>query len=693
MKQIDISDVDMLMVNDCKLNEIEACLEMLKFENIAGLIDFKKREEIAIYEYFTETTTQIAQLRVVLNQYISNLDFWYYKKAMEFLSKSDTINATDKLEKSLLINPFYIPALYQQVIIYLEKSQTEKAAKIAEFTAVNLYPVGNDWMLIRAMNEQINKQYKNRGEKMLAAEYCNESLEIFMQADTFCNYFKSADCEYFKKGIIQSKYGLFNSYLRVADQAMDAHKYSIAESFVMKAKEYASINRIIIINDDDADKFLKKIALKYIDLSLNFKYNADNSKSEYYRGKAIYICNLIKDKDCEAFLLNKGKELAVVEQNNIVEIPNNQQINKDKTKHHRKKNVYKKLRKIKKLSKPKKNDLKTISTDIALKHKNKIKSRDYNLYCSLIEMGDELSVSTKYDEAFEKYQAAKEIEYRVLKKPNLVLDSIKNLTGLNSINAQLKSAYFLIWANELKLADTAYLYCISLQKKYNLNNDVNCKTLLDSFKKKIELKSCQNIQDEIDQLNSKSNNFISIRDFEKAQLLIDEAKILINKNSNCNLSADKTEKILQFIKPITDYTQIKTKAKEAFEKSDFSLCTQLYYTADKLYKTSKLDTVGIPNSDFISYLNYQSNEQAMLSAVNFFITNYDFDYCLASLKLLKNKGYDAFKLKEIQINLAEKQAKIDKTHHADFNANVNILKYTADDKWFRVFNSTYKKTK
>ena len=174
MKQIDINDIDMLMVNDCKLNEVETILEWLKFENIASQIDFKKQEEIATYEYYTEITTQTAQLRVIINQYISNLDFWYYKKAVAFLAKNDTVNAINKLEKSLLINPFYIPSLYQKVMLNLKIQQTDLASKIAQYIAQNIYPIGNDLLLIKAINEQINEQFKTRGQKMLTAEYYNE---------------------------------------------------------------------------------------------------------------------------------------------------------------------------------------------------------------------------------------------------------------------------------------------------------------------------------------------------------------------------------------------------------------------------------------------------------------------------------------------------------------------------------------
>jgi hypothetical protein len=126
IKQININDIDMLMLNDCKLNEVENSIGIFKNEEIAGLIDFKKAEEIAIYENFSMISGQCKQIRVIINQYISHLDFWFYKKGLEDLAKTDTTAAFSDFNKSLLYNPFYIPSLYQQSMLYLNAYQTNK---------------------------------------------------------------------------------------------------------------------------------------------------------------------------------------------------------------------------------------------------------------------------------------------------------------------------------------------------------------------------------------------------------------------------------------------------------------------------------------------------------------------------------------------------------------------------------------
>ena len=229
-----------------------------------------------------------------------------------------------------------------------------------------------------------------------------------------------------------------------------------------------------------------------------------------------------------------------------------------------------------------------------------------------------------------------------------------------------------------------------MQQKYHLENDDAKKVSLDLFKNKIAQKACQNIQDEIDLLNNKTQNYIAIKDFEKAQRLLNEANVLIKAHSECVLNSDKTNQLLKTTKPVSDYYHLKEMAKTAYERKDCKSFTENYYHADQLYLQFKLDTLGIPNNNTLAYLNYQSNEEFMLFAANYFLEFYDFNYCLDVLKLLKNKGYQAGKVKEIQLKLAQLQLKTDKLHPF-FDANMNIMKYTGDDKWFKVFNAEYKR--
>ncbi|MCX6229944.1 MAG: hypothetical protein NTZ33_00235 [Bacteroidetes bacterium] len=687
MKQINMNDIDMIMLNDCNLNEIEYNIEMLKNENIASHIDFKKKEEIAVYEHFTEISNQANQLRVILNQYISNLDFWYYKKAMECLSRGDSINTLANFNKSLLFNPYYIPALYQKSMLFLGISQTNNASAIAQFISTNLYPNGNDFHLINALNEQISKQFKTRGERFLKTQYYNESLELFMQADTFCKFIHSNDCEYFKNGIQLSIIGLYHSYLRVAEQAMETQNYTIAENFVMKARSYALINRNTIKTDEESDKFLKRIVVKYIELSVIYKHRADYKQSESYLQKVYSICGLIKDNDCEALINKKEQEVKIAEIKTTakdtvavasIHITEKGKDNALKYKKHKKTTL---------------NKIKPASEKIIAKKTVHTKKREDAVYSSLIEMGNDLTNENRNEEALEKYLAAKERKNTVLKSPAKEPDSLISITAVNIIESQLKTANFLIWANEFAMVDSMFQNCVRLQHNYHLENDGPTNKAINAFNKKITAKKCQNIQDEIEQLNNKCNNYIALKDFEKVQLTVNEADNLLKTHTECDLSSLNTLKLKQLIKPVTTYFSLKENAKKALEKQDKLLFCHDYTEADALYHNSRLDTLGIPDNNIIAYINFKSDEELMLYTADYFIGNYNFNNCLSVLKLLKEKGTDAVKTKALQQALAQKQYNIDKPSQNPFDKEKQLKNYTADDKWFRYFNTEYRKSK
>jgi hypothetical protein len=687
MKQININDIDMLMLNDCKLNEVENSIGKIKTGEIAALIDFKKTEEIAIYENFSDLNNQCKQIRIIINQYISNLDFWFYKKGLENVAQGDTAAALSNFNKSLLFNPFYIPSLYQQSMLYLNTFQPEKASVIAQFIAMYLFPSGNDYHLINALNEKISKQFKTLGEKLLKTQYYNESLNLFLEADTFCKFIKTSDCLYFNQGIAESVYGMYRSYLRVAEQAFETHNYDIAESFVIKARNYAETNKTTINTNDETDKFLKRILTKYSDIYHNFKRRNENNSAMLYFQKIKTICELIKDKDCES-LLNKKEEIIKTEEvkpllrDSLITTP----VVIAKKENHIKV-------KSKRTNKTKHKTVNTIAKKTKKNDDSNSRKRDLAIYMTLLEMGNDLASVNKNEEALEKYKDARE------KQPKAKLDDANNADSLMSktmvkiVLSQRNAADFMLWSNEFTKVDSLIQYCMNLQHRYRLENDQATQSAIAAIKNKSIEKRSQQIQGDIDQLTEKATNYLLLKEYEKAQSSADEANKLILKHSEYKLSSVQTQKLTLTLKPITTYFKLKETAKQALTNQDRQLFCKSYLEADKLYIDTHLDSLSIPNNNIIAYLNFLSDEALLIFSAEYLVEDFHFEYCLEVLKLLKDKGTDAMKLKLCQQKLAQKQQLIDNSTPFRLDVDKNIQKYTANDKWFRFFNTEYRKIK
>ena len=688
VEKINAGDVDMLPVYDCTLNEAEFTIEFVKRSGAFNTINTLDGQLVEVYRKYNDLLASIPKLRVIIDQYVSYHDFWYYKKGLELLSKGDTTAANSYFDKSLLFNPFYIPSIYQKAVICLGKNNVAKAAYLVEDLQKVIYPEGANLNLINGLIELIRKRFIDYGNRLLLLQDYNGSLEVFLEADTFCQHYNKFDCSAFQHGISLSKYGLYHSYLKVANQALDANKLSIAETFILKAKEYAILNRKYIVDDKDVDKNIKKLSKFYLELAFSYKNNSQRMQSDYYFQKADGLCKLINDEDCSKLVANAEHSTFVAPaQTNIAY---NQ--HKKKTSHHKIKTKHKQHQELasavkhkKKKTATKKKDIETITVK-----ESETNATVRNSYWKYIEEGDAYANENKLQQAIDNYVMARSLESTASFTPCKTLDSLIKQNVINIINNDLQTAGFLVWANELANADSIYEKSIRKQKQYHIENDEELNASLTQLKQKMNTKGCQNLQDKIDMNTAMAKNNIALRDYVRAGNLLEEVLNIAVQNKNCVLLTTNTVDAWQHIKPVIDYYRYKEDAKAAYAANDLKKFVESYHSADVLYLNSKLDTAKIPYTGIVDYLRFQNNKEASFYTTNYYATINDWDGCLLLLKLLKEEDYAANKTEDIQIKVAKAKALTDS--HKTFKLDVNsmIEKYTGGDKWFKYFNKAYK---
>lgn len=680
-REINLTDINFMILNDCKLNEIETDINYLDAIGFERFFDFKNQNQINVYQNITNFNIQIKQTRVILNQYLSNLDFWFHKLGQDFLYKNDTCNTVIFIEKSLCFNKLYIPSLQLKSSILTSKNSLIEASLLFREIGPFIFQNNTNYNLFQTTILQISNKFEEKAESSYKTGYYNESLELYQNADSFCTTFNSLNCEIFKNGIAKSKTGLYHSYLKISKQALNTQNYSIAESFTDKALEYANQNRDAIKTDTETDNIYRLILSKYISISTKHKRNDNYKSSSAYERKAKKICELLKIEDCTLLFANQHLTGDLLAGNKELKTPENIEyqsiiVNKETINVIKANFISNKIKDNKKKS----NKTRKKSSKILASQPNRASNA---VYTSLIEIGNEYFSNAKYEEAYQKFSTAKSMD-----KNNNNLDNLLIKTSREIINTHLHAADFLIWANELRKADSIYLYSIKLQKKYQLENDQITNSILFSFQEKIQIKKCNNIQDQINNLNQKTNTLLGLNDYTKAQSTINEANEIYKQNTNCKLDDTETSKIQGIIKPITLYFSLKDKAKEFYQINNLQLFTTLFYKADSLYKNARLDTFKIVNSNLIAFLIFNNNEKANLYALEYFLNNNQYDYSLQIMNILKNNGSQSINTKESQQKIANIIYKTNKPEVSELKNNYSFLK---DEKWFKYFFNEYKK--
>ena len=690
VEKINASDVDMLPVYDCTLNEAEFTIEFVKRAGAFNTVNTSDGQSVEVYRKYNDLLASIPKLRVIIDQYVSYHDFWCYKKGLDLLSKGDTVNANNYFDKSLLFNPFYIPSIYQKAVICLGKNNVAQAAYLVEDLQKVIYPEDANLNLINGLIELIKKHFNDYGNQLLAVQDYNASLELFMQADTFCIHYNKFDCAVFEHGISLSKYGLYHSYLKVANQALDANKLSIAETFILKAKEYASLNRKYIVDDKEVDKNIKKLSKVYMELAFSYKNNSQKMQSDYYFQKADDLCKLINDEDCSKLVANAEHSTFVEPAKNIIASNHH----KNKTSHHKIKTKHKQHQELATTikHKKKKHTVKNKKEETIEVKETKTNATVRNSYWKYIEEGDSYANENKFQQAIDNYVMAKCLESTASFTPCKTLDSLIKQNVINIINSDLQTAGFLVWANELANADSIYEKSIRKQKQYYIENDEELNASLTLLKQKMILKGCQNLQDKIDMNTAMAKNNIALRDYVRAGNLLEEVINIASHYKNCVLLTSNTEEAWQHIKPVIDYYKYKDDAKTAFAANDLKKFAESYHAADVLYLNSKLDTAKIPYTCTVDYLRFQNNKEASFYTANYYADINDWDACLLLLKLIKEEDYASNKTEDIQIKVAKAKALMDSHKSFKLDVNTMIEQYTGGDKWFKYFNKAYKAT-
>ncbi len=688
VQKINLGDIDMLPIYDCTLNETEFAIEALKNTNAFKSINTSDAGFIEMYRKYNDLLTTLPKLRVIIDQYVAYHDYWLYKKGLELLLKGDSTNADHYFDKSLMVNPFYIPSVYQKALISLGRNNITQAAYLLEGVSNLIYADDVNLNLINALIDQIRKHYSNYGNFLLAHEDYNASLELFMEADTFCHFYNRFDCEAFQHGISLSKYGLYHSYLKVANQALEANKLSIAETFILKAKDYSELNRTYITTDADADKYVKKLSKLYMELAFSYKNDNQTKQSDYYFQKADALCKLIKDNDCSKIASNAEKSTFVKPIQTT--IASNQ--HKNKTSHHINKKKYTKQTTIASNT----NHKKKIYTH-KKKHVDNIEVKETetnstvrNSYWKYIDEGNAYSKENKFQLAIDNYLMAKSLEATASFKTYAVLDSLVKDNAKKIISNDLQTGGFMVWANELANADSIYNRSVRVQKQYSLENDEEVNASLILLRQKMQLKDCQNIQDKIDMNTAMAKNNIAMKDYVRAGNLLDEVLNSASQHKNCVLLTINAEEARQQIKAVTDYYKYKEDAKVAYVANDLKAFTQKFHAADILYINAKLDTAKITNSNIVEFLRFKNNIEATYYAAKYYADVNDWDGCLELLKLLKDENYPSNKTEDLQVALAKAKALTDSHKTFKLSVTTMITNYTVGDKWFKYFNKTYK---
>lgn len=302
----DFKNIDMIIVYDIMLDEIEKQVEALYARDFPGKLSLSGHDPIGYIDLFMAFSERCRSVRAKEDACLSSLDKIYYEQGLKYLEMEQIGRAMLYFKRSCLYNPLYVPSYYQRAkILYVHDSVSEAADLMQQvLTTMNPDPLMSDSVL--QFSDKIFRTLQQQGMDYLKLEKFNESLQIIERAIRFCEGSPGLNCtDQIYKDYASSKFGIYQSYLSVAERATQSGRYDLAEVYITAARTYQRENAKEIIGAAAADAMTSRLAKAMV-----VKADTLNSKKKYEQAllwydRAAALCDSVDVKDC-AEGLDKG---------------------------------------------------------------------------------------------------------------------------------------------------------------------------------------------------------------------------------------------------------------------------------------------------------------------------------------------------------------------------------------------------
>lgn len=519
-------------------------------------------------------------------------------------------------------------------------------------------------------------------EFIYSTDYCikqglyNEAFLILSLIENFCYKIPFyCDNEVYRARYARASYGLYNSYLRIAEKAMINYQFSLAKDYIIEAEEFQAENTGFIITKDqvlDAYKKFYKQNLEFLDSLLSQERIREAEKN----------LNLLLSLSDRYPLIN-SENIWVVRKEKIIRLKKYLLLLRNVEKHYYLKNYEGIEETLKKAEVYYEDKIKGHGINA-----EKISDSSIVKQCNDLVLISDSLIRTAYNEEalgilvsikiFDLPDDISIIRDSLLRKAlNLYVYAAAN-KGLNIIqNGNMQSAGEVFIIIDSMISRSGEKLTVSVNKK------------LEDFRELFLREDCANLSEKYRRTKEEAEQVISEGDFKRLEKIISDFKETLN-NSRCS-SVKEKDYSLEKYEPVMVYCKMKSALEAKMYESGFTAIIEEYIMLDDYYYKEDIHNYLDDHTDFIDFLEMQQSISLMVNSMNYLI-EMDYPYvALNVLQLLKEQGYPSGKLKVQQQNLATLVFKKDIAAKRN-NFSENLNSYTnGGEFWYRSFSKEYKK--
>ncbi len=217
-------------------------LEQLSQYEIEYLPNLHYCEYIDFYEAkhrLRRAEEQLLRLKDTLEVQRHRVDTIFYLQAIDELHHDDTTLADYYLDRALEFNRLNTDALIAKTKLLFAAGEWDECIE-------RIHILYNEAPLTRAQENELSDftaafydKLFTTGDSLVRIGHAADALPVFITLETFCHDMPSTYCnDDYYRGIIRSKTGVYESYLKISQVAWEKNNYEIAYLFLDYAQEY-----------------------------------------------------------------------------------------------------------------------------------------------------------------------------------------------------------------------------------------------------------------------------------------------------------------------------------------------------------------------------------------------------------------------------------------------------------------------
>lgn len=309
---INFDEVDVVALRNVDLKYIEKDLQKIQPQRYSESLNLQSYDPIRLLPRYDSLVNMVHQKRTIMNQRMGSLDAVYYRQGKEDLAAGDEKAALELFHNAIKANPYFSPAIYEIALVDFRNERYIDCF-------ANLQHMLNDLKPDNATKKQsIKLAYQNYDtlihicHKLNSEEKYNQSIDILYKVKMFCDSTQYIECdERLDQNISQAIYGLYSSYLSIAEASLQKGRLDMCREYMKMAKDFRAKNKDKLIGkDQESKRIMNELIRGLVNQSELANESGNLEKAKKLLNQAKVLCNENPGNDCKS-IINKKQAIVI----------------------------------------------------------------------------------------------------------------------------------------------------------------------------------------------------------------------------------------------------------------------------------------------------------------------------------------------------------------------------------------------